>query len=242
MSHSSFWSIQTHKSLVSTQDTLKALIDKGEAEEGTLIHAIEQTGGYGRHGRKWECGSGNLSFSFMLSPRANRLQSTSLSLVTGIALVRAIQDALGITNDDVILKWPNDVMIKGKKCAGILLETMKQNVIIGTGVNISSSPIEEAVSLSDYNKNITLTPEALLSRFLEVFEDIYPLWQEQGFVVFKPEFMKLSYKKGTPVHVKLPDNTVEGLFQDVDEQGNMLILCKDTQKLQKITAGDVFLV
>jgi len=237
------WSIQTHKSLNSTQDTLKELIAVGDAVEGTLIRALKQTGGYGRHGRKWEEAPGNLSFSFLLQPKTSLAQSTTLSLITGIALTRTIQGLLEVTdNEEVILKWPNDVMLKGHKCAGILLENIEQNIVIGIGINISSAPIEGSVCLSDYKENVTITPEKLLKRFLEVFKDIYGLWLEQGFTAFRSDFIKLSYKIDTPVCVKLPRNTIEGLFQGVDKDGSLLILCKDTQKLQKITTGDVFLV
>ena len=242
MTYSSFWSIQTYPRLASSQDTLKELIGMGKTKDGLVVHAVQQSGGYGRHGRKWESGSGNLSFSFILRPRANRIQSTSLSLVTGIALVRAIQDILEVSNNnDVLLKWPNDVMFKGQKCAGILLESVGQNVVIGIGVNVANAPLKDSTCLSEHSDN-ALVPEDLMAQFLKIFDGMYLLWQERGFAVFKPEFMKLSYKKGTNVCVKLPERTVEGLFQDVDEQGNMLILCKESQKLEKITAGDVFLV
>ncbi len=242
MSYSIPWSIQTHQNLASTQDALKNLITEGQAEEGALIHALEQTAGYGRHGRKWEGASGNLSFSFLLKPETSPMQSTTISLVTGIALTRAIQGILELDNTDVVLKWPNDVMIKGQKCAGILLENIEGNVVIGIGVNINSAPIEDSTFLRDYNSIIDISSEMLLTRFLEVFNSLYGLWLEQGFAAFRSDFANLSYKKDTPVCVKIPGNTIKGLFQGVDEDGSMLILCKDTQKLQKITAGDVFLV
>jgi BirA family biotin operon repressor/biotin-[acetyl-CoA-carboxylase] ligase len=242
MSHLISWNIDTHQSLSSTQDTLKTLIADGKAEEGTLIRAIMQKGGYGRHGRKWEGASGNLSFSFMLNPQVSLDQKTTLSLVTGIALTRAIKNILeNAENIDIVLKWPNDVMINGKKCAGILLENIEGKLIVGIGVNVASSPFEGATYLSEYSE-IQIPDIALLLKFLDIFDAIYPIWLEEGFAAFRSDFMNLSYKKDTPVCVKLPQNTIEGSFQGVNEDGSMLIQCKDTQKLQKITAGDVFLV
>ncbi|MCK5373985.1 MAG: biotin--[acetyl-CoA-carboxylase] ligase [Alphaproteobacteria bacterium] len=247
------WSIVTHETLPSTQDKIKEMITSGNAKEGLLIHALKQTNGHGRHGRKWEEGSGNLYFSFLLQPDIKLAQSVTLSLVTGIALTRTIKDILKIkNNDDIILKWPNDIMLNKGKCAGILVEnasvpasdihTNRQNIIIGIGVNITTSPMDGAISLSEYKKNTTVTAENFLNHFTRHFEDIYKLWLEKGFHAFRAEFIDLTYEKNTPMRVKLPQNTIEGSFQDVDEWGNLLILCKDSQKLQKITVGDVFLV
>lgn len=236
------WNIETYQSLPSTQNTLKAMITEGKAEEKTCVRAITQTKGYGRHGRKWEGASGNLSFSFMLKPQVSIAQKTTLSLITGIALIRAIQKILGNTiNIDIVLKWPNDVMINGDKCAGILLENVDDNLVVGIGVNVASAPIDGSTCLSKYS-DTKISEEVLLIEFLDAFDNIYPLWLKEGFAAFRSDFMTLSYKKDTAVCVKLPHNMVEGLFQGVDEDGSMLILCKDTQKLQKITAGDVFLV
>lgn len=243
MEPSSFWNISNYKSMPSTQDTLRKLIETGNAQkEGLVINALEQTGGHGRHGRKWASGCGNLAFSFMLTPRASSSQNATLSLVTGIALTHAIKDFIKPeSDDDIILKWPNDVILSGQKCAGILLENTEGHIIIGIGVNISCAPVEEAICLSQYcNKSHDINPQDMMFRFLEIFQSMYEQWQKHGFYAFKPEYMRLTYQKGRAVCVKLPKGEISGVFHDIDEGGNMLILCKDTQKLQKITAGDVF--
>ena len=237
------WSITTHPSLASTQDTLKEMIAREDAREGLVVRALEQSAGHGRHGRKWESVPGNLSFSFLLRPPISATGGTTLSLVTGLVLVRAVQDVFGLPpGQDLLLKWPNDVMLRGRKCAGILLENIGGALVIGVGVNIADAPVEGAACLCDYGCNPASEADDLLSRFLAIFEEAYTVWLERGFSAFRADYLRLTYPAGSLVQVKLPKNTIEGAFCDVDAQGALLIQCKDEDKARKITAGDVFLV
>lgn len=229
-----FWIIENHEELPSTQDVLK---ERNNAQEGLVIHALKQSAGRGRYARKWESPRGNLSFSFLLKPKKSLQENVTLSLITGIVLTRIIKEF----SDDVVLKWPNDVMLGGKKCAGILLESLGAGrLAIGVGVNIAHAPLEDTTCLRTYAPQIT--QEHVLERFLKVFEEAYTQWKSSGFVSFVSSFEDLTYKKETIIQVKLPDRVIKGSFKGIDAQGNLLILCTDTKKVQKITAGDVFLV
>ncbi|MFP4098196.1 MAG: biotin--[acetyl-CoA-carboxylase] ligase, partial [Alphaproteobacteria bacterium] len=218
-----------------------------------VIQALEQTGGYGRHNRAWEGGAGNLYFSFLLQPRAALSRCVTLSLVAGIALVRALQH-ITHQREGVVLKWPNDVMLGGLKCAGILLENVPsarqsgevQNIVIGIGVNIASAPGEGTACVLDFIGHGPLgravSCEALLDRFLSLFGEAYSKWNIDGFSHLKSDFLDLTYPVGTHMSVKLPTGAVQGQFQGIEADGSLIILCKDRKELQKITTGDVFLV
>lgn len=239
------WSIKSYQSLPSTQDAIKKLVENDPyVSEGMLIQAIEQTSGYGRYGRTWKGGQGSLMLSLLLTPNSPRGQIATLSLITGLALIETIKSF--INSDQIILKWPNDVLINNKKCAGILIESItsadnRQFVIVGMGVNISSAPIDGASYINEYAKTpVDITQ--LRDFFLNHLESKYYKWQEHGFSAFREEYLNETYDRDTVVGVKLNQKMIKGAFKDIDNDGNLLILCKETQKVQKITSGDVFLV
>ncbi|WP_347440386.1 biotin--[acetyl-CoA-carboxylase] ligase [Rubritalea sp.] len=119
--------------LESSNDTAAGLIRSG-AQSGTLVMAEEQTNGRGRGGNQWSCPRGQgLLFSLVLEPDFDRTQWSRLALATGVALVEVL-DKFGISAD---IKWPNDVWISGKKCAGVLVEGCEDRVVIGVGLNIA---------------------------------------------------------------------------------------------------------
>ncbi|MBL4805144.1 MAG: biotin--[acetyl-CoA-carboxylase] ligase [Alphaproteobacteria bacterium] len=197
------WNIQTHDQLESTQNTCFEAARNG-AQQGTVIRAIKQVAGKGRHGRVWETGDGNLAFSCLLKPQCEVQNVGQLAIVVGTALADTFK---GYTDAQVNLKWPNDVFIDGKKCAGILIESelsAKQDLefaVIGVGVNIAVAP-EYAHALSDYcNQPIDI--EAFLAQVLENIEARYTVWEEGGFEKIRSAWNALS-------------------LQEIDENGHLI--------------------
>lgn len=212
--------------------------------EGTVIQALEQTSGYGRYGRTWNGGQGNLMLSLLLKPILPKGQIATLSLITGLALIGSIKNF--IDGDQLILKWPNDILINNNKCAGILIESISSTdkapyVIVGVGVNISSAPIDDASYINEHTQ-APVDINQLKDLFLSNLESKYHKWQKHGFSAFREDYLNETYNRGTVIGVKLNQKVVTGAFKDIDSDGNLLILCKETQKLQKITSGEVFLV
>lgn len=113
------WSIETHDSVKSTQEILKGMA-RLEEPEGKVIHAFEQKNGTGRHGRPWISEKGNLYLSLLLRPECHAQKVTQFSLLTSLAIADSIQTYM-TKPESLMLKWPNDVLISGEKCAGILL-------------------------------------------------------------------------------------------------------------------------
>ena len=241
------WNISSYTTLPSTQDKLRKILDETpHLNEGFAICAEEQSSGRARHGRKWEDGKGNLFISFLLRPEKDRSFCSQLSLIVGISLVEVIKDQINL-NCNIILKWPNDVLLYNKKCAGILLEAMDIEqqeypvIIVGVGVNISSAPIEMSACLNGYMNDLIVI-DRFKASFFSIFENNYQRWKKFGFKVFKSCFLDYTYPKGSRIGVKIAKNSITGEFIDIDEVGNLKLLCDRTQKVRKISSGDVFLI
>lgn len=235
------WSINTHKSLPSTQDALKRSVhETPDLQEGYAVLAEEQTNGYGRHGRTWKGAEGNLYLSFLLRPSKTIVKPAQIALVCGLALAQAIRNSTA-RFDDLILKWPNDILINNKKCAGILIEGVDDGFIVGMGVNINSKPFDDASYVNEYT-NSTMTVETFCWAFLEIFDEFYTDWLNKGFSSFRDMFITRTYPKGTHIGVNIDKHRVTGKFDDIDKDGSLILLCDETGNLRKITSGDVFLM
>jgi BirA family biotin operon repressor/biotin-[acetyl-CoA-carboxylase] ligase len=121
----------------STQDEARRLLEAGQASLGHVVVADEQTAGRGRFGRSWMSPSGGLYATFLVA------QAAGIALLAGVAVARALERFGGTVG----LKWPNDVLVGGKKLGGILIETDSDVALIGVGVNIDEAPAEGATSL-----------------------------------------------------------------------------------------------
>ncbi|MBI1300491.1 MAG: biotin--[acetyl-CoA-carboxylase] ligase [Alphaproteobacteria bacterium] len=229
------WNNEHHKYLASTQDSLKERLDKEDLQEGFCILTHNQTNGYGRHGRTWENGEGNLFFSFLLKPDCPSQNIAQLSLIAGLALHQTIQSFV----KDVIVKWPNDITIADKKCAGILIEIQDSFAIIGIGVNLKSAPQKTFTYLENHIEK-TVDPELFLQDFQNHFLKVYLQWKEEGFVNIREDWLKRSYDKGKPISVRIGENKITGTFETIDTQGNLVLICDETNQRKTITSGDVF--
>ena len=238
------WSIETYERLSSTQDELKDRLNQGdEVTEGLVIQAIEQNAGRGRQGRLWYSPPGNLYMSLLLKPGCSLARSGSLSLVMALSIVRALErlagEQIGIT-----LKWPNDVFLNGKKCAGVLLETETDasgnlsHVIAGIGINVITAPADLGTALYDDRKFKSLTLSGIRDKILQEIARDYPVWLKKGFAPFKEEWLKRTCKTGTEITVGHFDRAIRGTFSSIDEKGNLIITDPEGQE-RKIASGEI---
>lgn len=237
------WHIEYHESLKSTQDTLRMRLKSG-VSEGLVIHAGEQTGGHGRHGRTWVSAPGNLYFSFVLKPDCRIRDVGQLAIVMGAALGRAVRQMTGLS-DDVMVKWPNDVLIKGRKCAGILIETDlggggtgPVHVIVGMGINLTSAP-DIGTALQDHTQSVPENSGAL-QVILDYVAQAYERWTVGDFDVVLKGWVSMAHQPGSKVSVKIGDQVIVGTLSRVLDNGAMVITMEDGQD-RTITAGDVFI-
>ncbi len=224
----------------STQDIAEALAREG-AEEGLVVVAEEMTGGRGRLGRKWVASRGGLWFTILLRPpTVEGLQLISLGV--GVAVAEALRELHGV---EATLKWPNDVLVDGRKLCGILVEGRMEAdrihyVLVGVGVNVNNDIPEDlrgsAVSLKELLE--ALVPRVpLLAAVLVKFAGIYALLRQGEYGEVLLRWKKLSSTLGRSVRVVMHDEVIEGKAVDVDVDGSLVVEVRGT--LRKVYAGDV---
>jgi BirA family biotin operon repressor/biotin-[acetyl-CoA-carboxylase] ligase len=201
---------------------------------GSVIYAQKQTNGKGRMGRKWYDGDGNLMASIVLKKEPNaHLYSFLISL--------AVAQSIAFLSPRI--KWPNDILVEGKKICGILLETTEDTLIIGMGVNIQSHPTDEllykATDLKEYGRAVKA--EKLLQDILQNLSFMIELYHQKGFEQIRLKWLNFACGLGKEISVRLPRMTLTGKFEGIDENGTLLLTDEQGQK-HSITAGDVFMI
>ncbi|PCJ99759.1 MAG: biotin--[acetyl-CoA-carboxylase] ligase [Zetaproteobacteria bacterium] len=241
------WKIQTYDRILSTQDRLKNdILGNPALPEGTVIHAHHQDGGHGRYGRVWQSDAENLTLSFLIRPKCSIDKIGQVAILTGLAISNVIDQVID-TSCKSLLKWPNDILIKDKKCCGILIDASPlidgkvPYLIIGIGVNIASSPLDTSTCLQDHTKD-TVHCDDFMKELLSSFSICYMQWQNDGFELIRSQWLAKTYKAGCPVGVKLDMDQVQGTFDTIDMLGNLVITCGKTGEKRKITSGEVFLL
>lgn len=235
--------IYFYPSATSTMAIAKKLAKEG-ATEGTVVIADKQTSGRGRLGRTWLSPDSNLAMSIILHPSLNYLPE--LIMIASVAVVRAIKNVADIKAQ---IKWPNDVMIKGKKVCGILIENeVKGNIvifsIIGIGINVNLNPpafpeiSTIATSLShELGREVPRTE--LTCAVLSELEKLYSQAQA-GISVYK-DWQENMETLGKFIRVQSGKSVEQGKAEAVTETGNLIIRHPDGS-LAEIIAGDVTIV
>ena len=237
------WRLEHHTSLPSTMDRARALA--GEGDPGNLVvWADEQTAGRGRQGRGWQSPPGNLYATLLLRPEQSPAAAARLGFVAGLAMAAAA--AAWLPNERVSLKWPNDLMVDGRKCAGILLEASGgierlDWLLLGSGVNLATHPegLEYPV-ISFAKAGASVLPAALLERYLEQFENYRKALKKDGFSAIREIWLQRAQGLGRPLTARLPGTTLSGTFRDLDLDG-ALVLEEPSGARRRITAADVYL-
>ncbi|HWE76858.1 MAG TPA: biotin--[acetyl-CoA-carboxylase] ligase [Stellaceae bacterium] len=239
----SFYRLVRHECIASTSDEAKALAQQGEPA-GTLVWARTQMAGRGRQGRNWISPAGNFYASLILRPPVPVATAAQLGFVAAIAVVDA---CLAFAPEAAIsLKWPNDVLLAGRKLAGLLLESrscgdgMLDWLVLGIGLNLATYPVEiEYPATALAGTGADTDPEAMLSALAASFLAWYERWREgAGFATIRAEWLARAQGLGQPIRVRLPGEIREGVFGGLDTDGALLL---DTETgRQRIAAGEVF--
>ena len=216
---------------------LRALAGEGA---GLVIRADRQTSGRGRRGRAWSSPAGNLYASLLLRPERPVSEAAAL----GFAAVTAIGDvAEALLPDDAQVrhKWPNDLLINGRKASGILLETQPGFLVLGMGVNIASHPEDTPYPATDLVAEgaAPISPQSVLERILATFAPLYATWEERGFAALLPAWRRRAAGLGDAVDVRLERETLSGIFKDLEPDGTLRLALADGTE-RRIAAGDVY--
>jgi BirA family transcriptional regulator, biotin operon repressor / biotin---[acetyl-CoA-carboxylase] ligase len=230
------------QTIVSTNAAL--MLRAAAGEKGPLwLTAGEQTGGRGRTGRGWASPPGNLYASLLLTDPCPMRHAPGLGFVAGVALIKALR-RLAPSMSSLALKWPNDVLIGGRKLAGILPEARQLDghlaIIIGMGVNCAFHPDDTpypATSLAA--EGMPVSPEALFAELNSAMAAAITLFDEgRGFPIILAAWREAAHGLGGLITVKPPSGMVSGLFEGVDDEGALLL--RQDGALMRISAGDVY--
>lgn len=229
----------------STNDDLLEAGKQG-APHGTGLAARAQTAGRGRRGHKWDSTVGNLLLSIVLRPCVNPAKFSGLAAVSGLAVLEALEKQ-GLANE-IGLKWPNDLVARGRKLGGILVEAARDNegkpfAVCGIGVNVNYVPSEvpdgglPAIGLSDLNKNVPAV-DMLLDEVYHAVIDAVDAWAERlnakeedagPLAPVHDEYIAHLNWIGEHVIVRSPaeDELARGIFKTVDGFGRACIETED---------------
>jgi len=210
----------------STQAVLADLARAG-APEGTVVTARHQTAGRGRRGHHWWDAPGeSLLCSVLLRPLVRAAQAPQLALVAGVA----VTDALESVSVTARIRWPNDILVDGRKIAGILPEGASDpdgrlaHVLLGIGINLEQTdfPDEIAGRATSFRLVTGRTPDRdrMLDELLGAVDRHYRAWCREGFAAVSATWRRRSTTIGT--QVRLPDGR-DGLAMDVDADGALIV-------------------
>ncbi|MBY6202403.1 biotin--[acetyl-CoA-carboxylase] ligase [Maritalea mobilis] len=237
--------------LPSTDSTMAEAARRAPSALGPeWVLAFEQTAGRGRRGRAWSMPAGNFAASLILHPKEPPQQVALRSFVAALALHDALV-ALGVPATDLALKWPNDVLLKGGKLAGILLESLGDgrgglaHLVIGIGVNLAAAPEPSAleatavapVSLAA-DAGVQVGPEDVLNALAPAYADLEAQFTTYGFAPIRNAWLSKAARLGEVITARLPTDEITGTFTDVDMDGNLVL---ETLKGRRtIAAADIF--
>lgn len=195
---------------------------------------MSQAAGRGRQGREWVSESGNFFGSTLVSLGTDDPAPQSLSLVAGLALIKAIDVA--VPDQPLMLKWPNDLMLGMSKLAGILLERTGDRVVVGFGVNLASAPKLEGRDAAALNG--ALIPQAFAPLLAGSFARMLSLWRNSDLESFARAWLARAHPVGTHLTVHWSANEkVSGTFDGIERDGALRL--RRNGEVDLIRAGDV---
>lgn len=221
------------------------------AVEGTVVISDAQSGGKGRMGRVWTSPPGiNLYCSIVLRPSVMPYQAPQLTFLSAVAVARAIELTTSLKPE---IKWPNDVLIRGSKVAGLLNEMSAETdginfVILGVGVNLNMSASQFPADLRTPATSLLLEQGKPVSRamfaanMLNELDRLYGEFLQHGFGPVREEWHKRCNANGREVCVSDGGaDTIRGMYNGIDGDGAMLVLLPDGT-VERILSGDVRVV
>ena len=221
--------------------SLEAKRRAGLGEGGPLwIVALRQTAGYGRRGTEWVQTEGDIAATFLFRAEGSQERLPELSFVAALALADAVRKFA--PRAALSFKWPNDLLAGGAKIAGLLLELVGDAplVALGCGVNIVSAPKGLAYPTARLLDVIDAAPPAP-RQFVEALDETFAFrrrqWSGEGFAPIRAEWLDGAESLGRPVRIETPAGLAEGLFEDLDLSGALILNSNGERRV--IAAGAV---
>ncbi len=238
------WRVVRYDAIDSTNEEGRRRALAGES--GFLwIVAGEQRAGRGRRGRNWVSPRGNLYASALLIDPCRHALAPQLGFVAGVALAEAAED---VGASEGRLKWPNDLLLDGRKCAGLLVEGValpegRLACVVGVGVNCASAPEDvgcPAAILADRDGR-AVTADELLPRLIARFEETLTRWRSgAAFAEIRSAWLDRAAGLGEPIRVAGARGTREGTFAGLDADGRLLF--RGERGIETIEAADLWIL
>jgi BirA family biotin operon repressor/biotin-[acetyl-CoA-carboxylase] ligase len=233
-------------SLASTQELSLARLRAGRAGPGWIL-AKEQTKGIGRHGQAWIGTKGNFMASHWEVMEIDVRRVPQLSFVTALAVYEMLRPIIPDTDQSMRIKWPNDILHRGRKLCGILVQTEATDkpdhlgVVIGIGMNLRVAPILEGyltVALKEISPEAkNLDAVALLHKLNGHLDGVLDLWRSKDFSDIAKAWLKRAYGRERLVTVTQDDVSLSGRITGLDEFGGLQI--EADGQVHTVTGGDI---
>jgi len=223
--------IHYEESVQSTQRIAHLLAGDG-ASEGTLVIADEQTAGRGRLMREWHSSKGTgIWMSLILKPLLPPQKAPQFTLITAVAVVQAIEE---VTDLHPQIKWPNDILIDGKKVTGILTELQAESdkinsIIIGIGMNVNHTKehfpdeLQKIATSLAIEQGEPLSRSEIVQKVLERIEALYSMYMKEGFTPVKLLWESYAISIGKKIRARTINGTIEGRALGITDEGVLKI-------------------
>jgi BirA family transcriptional regulator, biotin operon repressor / biotin---[acetyl-CoA-carboxylase] ligase len=228
-----------HETIGSTNTQALALSRRGE--RGPLwITAACQSAGRGRRGNVWVSEPGNLYASLLLGDGA-AMRAGELAFVAALAVHDAVAELAPQLRSHLALKWPNDLLVAGRKFAGVLIEAEGSAIVVGIGVNCAQHPAATPFPATDLAAaGAPVTPQQLFPCLSKTMLVRLSQWGEGGgFAAIRADWLNRATGVGEDIRVRLPARELSGRFQALDESGRLVLRLPDG-RIEFISAGEVF--
>jgi BirA family biotin operon repressor/biotin-[acetyl-CoA-carboxylase] ligase len=236
--------IETYEALDSTNGEARRRAEAGDAGP-VWISAKVQTAGRGRRGRAWTTGEGNLAATLLMVTGAPAAEAAQVSFLAALAAADLADTCLG--PGAARLKWPNDVLVHGRKAVGVLVESGARPdkrlwLAVGVGVNLAHHPTDverPATSFAEHMGASPPQPREALEILASRFESWRRLWEAEGFPPVAAAWTARAFGLGQACEARLAGRTLNGVAEGLEPDG-ALRLRLDGGGVERITAGDVF--
>ncbi len=236
------WPPELGRVVLETVDStnLEALRRVGQGDCWIMTKA--QPAGVGRRGKRWEMPKGNFAASLLMHSTEQMPALAQRSFVAALALHDVLQ-GLGVA--DISLKWPNDVLVQGRKIAGILLASSTGAIVVGMGVNLVAVPHPSALpenAVAPISLKEVLHSPPSDEAFLELLANAFLKYERQmrsyGFSSIRTVWLAKAARIGGIIHARLPEATLSGTFITIDETGALVLGTENG--LVTLPAAEVF--
>jgi len=215
-----------------------------ESQDGDVVVSETQHSGRGRRGREWHSPKGGIYISFILKPNISPERAPQITLLSSVALVETLNSMKSKMNAKI--KWPNDILISGRKISGILTELSSDMekinyVVVGIGINLNTDleELPEKAASLKVEMRQEISVKLFLKSFFEHYDTVYQEYLDKGIDQIIEKWKKNSDTLGKNVKIIGINETYDGLAKDIDENGALILKTKD--KEIKVYSGDVSL-